>query len=470
MAADTLTEGETTQLTLSLTNGGIALTNVDLDDVLPTPLVIANPPNASTTCTSSGSSETLNVTAGSNTITLNNDNVSSNAFIAASVPSTNTLGACTITVDVEASPDVIGNVDAEGEVITNTIPIGALQSSEGRSNQEEASDSVTIVPGIVVEKNYSNNNSISPGSNTRLTITVTNNSPLNATAVGFTDVFPSTDLKISDPADVSTSNCGTPTTTAIPGSSQISISNGTIASGETCTVEVDVEVDSSVSTGTQFDNVIDHDQISNAEGLDSDGHTLNEGSLNVIQRVQITKSFNADRIRRGITSTVNIQIRNNRRINKSTGLGEPLTNVTITDNLPTNLVLSDGIVTLTNCDHSSTPIITGNTVGSNSVSISNASIPPVNDGNAGADTCTISFDVIEENMTQASYRTAIVYNNTTSNFSNAEGETATPASDSLEVISALDGAKEFQSPKLQRMVALQLPYGWITRSLIHSQA
>lgn len=56
-------EGETTTLTITITNGGGALTNATLTDSLPAPIVVADTPNATTTCTSSGNSETLSVTA-----------------------------------------------------------------------------------------------------------------------------------------------------------------------------------------------------------------------------------------------------------------------------------------------------------------------------------------------------------------------------------------------------------------------
>ena len=57
MTAGTLDEGETTRLTIQITNGSAALTNASLTDNLPAPLVVATPSNAETNCTTSGNFE-----------------------------------------------------------------------------------------------------------------------------------------------------------------------------------------------------------------------------------------------------------------------------------------------------------------------------------------------------------------------------------------------------------------------------
>ncbi|MEM9805296.1 MAG: hypothetical protein AAF959_08440, partial [Cyanobacteria bacterium P01_D01_bin.56] len=63
MSPNLLDEGETTRLTITVTNGSAALTNAGLTDPLPAPLVVADPANETSNCTVSGNSETSVVSA-----------------------------------------------------------------------------------------------------------------------------------------------------------------------------------------------------------------------------------------------------------------------------------------------------------------------------------------------------------------------------------------------------------------------
>lgn len=94
-----------------------ATTTADLVDTLPTGMLVAASPNASTTC-----GGTLTATAGAGTVTLASG---------ANIPS----AGCSITVNVTAS--------AAG-ILTNTLPAGALQTTVGNSTAA-ASASVRIL-------------------------------------------------------------------------------------------------------------------------------------------------------------------------------------------------------------------------------------------------------------------------------------------------------------------------------------
>lgn len=446
-------EGETTSLAITITNGGGPLTNATLTDALPAPIVVADVPNATTTCTPNGS-EALTVTPGASSITLNSANVPSSAQVPGSDATTNSLGSCTINLTVKVDPGVIGNIDnSNGSSVTNTIAAGDLGNDEGRTNADPVSDSINVRPALVVNKGYSNNDTISPGNTSRMTITVRNNSfAVGATGVGFTDTLPGS-LEIADPPNITNSNCGSPTITGAATTNVLTFSGGTIGTNSTCTVQVDVFLPLGTSVGTNLDNVIPDDSILNDQGLDSNAVTGNQGRLNVVDRVEIIKSFNSSSVRRGVPSTLSISIRNNRRTD--TGVTQPLTGVTISDDLTTNTpaanlqIATPANFSQTGCDFSSTPIFTGNTSGSTSFSMINGSIAPVDDSDPNADTCTIEFDVIEIVTTNTPpFIPPVTYTNTTSGFSNIEGEPATEDDAVLTVTSPLEGTKTFQSAEV----------------------
>jgi hypothetical protein len=103
----TILENDISTLTITLFNpNALAATiNVPLIDTLPSGVVIATPTNASTTCTGSV------VTTGVNTVTLTGGSIPAN-------------GSCTVTVNVTA---------ANAGSYVNTLPAGALQTSEGNN-------------------------------------------------------------------------------------------------------------------------------------------------------------------------------------------------------------------------------------------------------------------------------------------------------------------------------------------------
>jgi hypothetical protein len=123
-APDTIGAGGVSTLTITLTNqNALAATlSTVLVDALPAPVVVANPPNASTTC--AGGAVTADV--GATTITLN---------AGAGIP---LVGSCAITVAVTA--------EADG-MYTNIIPAGALQTNFG-GNGGPASALLTVTQGI----------------------------------------------------------------------------------------------------------------------------------------------------------------------------------------------------------------------------------------------------------------------------------------------------------------------------------
>ena len=115
-------------ITLSNPNLSVATLSAPLIDTLPTGVVIAPTPNASTTCGSGGSGGgVVSATPGGTTVSL-----STNSTIPGGAP-----GTCTVTVDV-TSPTA-------GSFL-NTLAAGALQTSNG-NNAAPAVATLTVVVG-----------------------------------------------------------------------------------------------------------------------------------------------------------------------------------------------------------------------------------------------------------------------------------------------------------------------------------
>lgn len=110
-----------TASTLTITFGNVNAANATLTtaftDALPSGVVVAAAPNASTTCTNA----TLTINGGDTSVTLPSS---------AAIPS----GGCTLKADVKA---------AAANVYTNTIAVGALQTDKG-SNAASASATLTV--------------------------------------------------------------------------------------------------------------------------------------------------------------------------------------------------------------------------------------------------------------------------------------------------------------------------------------
>ena len=169
--------------------------------------------------------------------------------------------------------------------------------------------------------------------------------------------------------------------TATPGGTLLSLSGGTVprqtaATPGSCTVAVDV---TSTTAGNQI-NTIPAGTLKSSGG---DGTVTNttpaSATLHVgaINPPSINKSFSPNTILVGQTSQLRVRIRNN-------DLGTQLTQASITDNLPTGVVLDDPVsASLTNCGGSAT--VTASPGGS-SVTLNNAVIQP----NA---TCSIQVNV-----------------------------------------------------------------------------
>lgn len=218
----------TSTLTITLSNPNLSAATLTaaLIDTLPTNVVIAAVPNASTTCGGAGA---VTAIAGGSTVTLP---------AGRSIPG-GSPGTCTVSVDVTSA--------VAGSYI-NTLDAGALQTSNG-NNTVPAIASLTVNPALgagavapTVGKNFSPT-TINLGGTSTLTIVLSNSSTTNAdTITTLTDNLPSGMLIAAAPGASTT--CAGGVVTATAGTSTIVLTGGTIpvagGTAGTCTVTVNV--------------------------------------------------------------------------------------------------------------------------------------------------------------------------------------------------------------------------------------
>ena len=206
--------GSVSTLTLTIKNtGSTPLTAVALPDILTAGLVIAASPAPINNCGGS-----LSAVAGTQTIQLTGGGLAASS-------------SCMIVVPVTGNTP--GNY-------VNTIPAGKLTDTEGATNTEDATDTLTLVGPPTIAKSFADA-SIALGATTTLTFTLTNptGNTVPLTGVGFSDPLPS-GLSVATPNGLSGA-CGGGTITATPGSGLVSLTGATLAaSNGSCTFSVNV--------------------------------------------------------------------------------------------------------------------------------------------------------------------------------------------------------------------------------------
>ena len=124
---------------------------------------------------------------------------------------------------------------------TNTIASNQVSSNEGGIRTENATDDLTVVNGPVVSKSFADD-SFASGQTTQLTMRVTNPATGGAplTNVVFVDNLPA-GMTLANPVNLATAGaCATGTVTAVAGAGAVTWSGGTLAGNAYCEITVDV--------------------------------------------------------------------------------------------------------------------------------------------------------------------------------------------------------------------------------------
>ena len=294
--------GGTTTLSFTLVNPAgnpDALAGVAFTDTLPAGMVVATPSNVTGSCGGA-----VTATAGTGVVSLSGGTIA--------------VGAqCTFSVDVT------GTTAGLKQNLTGSVSA----TNAGTGGTAAASLSVAAPPGIAKAFGVP---AIALNGTTTLTFTLTN--PVaNAdalTGVAFTDTLPA-GLVVATPNGL-TGSCGG-TITATAGTNVVSLANGTIAAGGTCTFGVDV---TGTSSGAK-QNITG--AVTSTNGGNGGTATAN---LSVLLPPVIAKAFSPTAIERNATSLLTFTITN------PASNTIALTGVAFTDTLPTGLTVQSAAATV----------------------------------------------------------------------------------------------------------------------------
>lgn len=332
-------------LTFTLTNPNdfAALTGVAFTDPLPNApaqMVVAGPPNAST---SNCGTPTFAPLAGATSLTF------SGGMIHAS-------GTCTVSVDVTAP--AAGTYNNTSSAVTST--------NGGTGNQ--ASAPVTFLDPPVISKTFPVA-TIPTNTGVTLTFTITNPNPGSAIhGVSFSDAFPA-GMTVASPTGASASaGCGAPTFNPVAGSGSITFSGGTIPAGGTCTLTVNV---AAPAMGT-YTNV-----SGNVSSTDTGTGNSASASVRAVESLyNFRKAFSTSPVNVGTAVTLTFTLENR-------NLYDALTGVAFTDAFPAGMVVAPAPAASTTC---SPGTITA-TPGAGSIAFSGGTV------NAGQ-ICTVQVNVV----------------------------------------------------------------------------
>jgi large repetitive protein len=220
--------GGTSTLTFTLTNTiTIALTGVSFSDTLPAGMTIAAA--ATTNC-----GGTLTATIGTGNISLASGGIGAS-------------GSCTISVPVTSS--TAGPSTNISGFITST------QTGPNNTATGSASATLTVLSAPQISKLFATSPIVTGGIST-LTFTITNPNQNNAiSSVAFSDTLPTTPgaMVVASPTGVSNS-CGG-TFTPVAGAGSISLTNGSIVAGGSCTLSVNVSAPTAGTYNNTSSNV-----------------------------------------------------------------------------------------------------------------------------------------------------------------------------------------------------------------------
>jgi len=327
----------TAQLTFFLGNSNdtSALTGIAFSDPLPSGVVIATPNGIGGTCMGG----TVTAVAGSGSVSL------SGLTMAAD---TN----CTISLAVTGTT-----------AGTKNNVTGAITSNEGGTGLTATSTLFVIAPPLIAKVFGAPN--IPLNGTTSLTITLTSPAAntVQEAGVAFTDTFPAGLQVAASPGLTSTCNG---TATAVAGSGVVSLTGGTIAVSNSCTVTVNV---SGTAAGAYTNTT---GAVTSANGGTG---TTASANLAVAAPPAITKTFGAASVPVGGSTSLGFVLTN------PDGNTIPLTGVSFTDTLPAGLVVATPSGLTSTCGGTLTAV-----AGSGSVSLSAATL-------AVSGTCTVSVNV-----------------------------------------------------------------------------
>ena len=289
----TIPAGGSSQMTFTLSNtSAVPVTAIAFTDVFPSGMVIA--PSAGLTNSCNG---TITGGAAGN----NNINLSGGSLAA--------LGSCSITVNVTAS--------APGSYTNVT---GAVTSSAGTGDAANAAVLVVTSPASITKA--FNPSSILANGNSTMSFVIANPNAIPLTNLAFSDPFPGGGLQVAGAPNV-TNSCGGTVNGGTVGSTNVSLSAGTLAANASCTITVVV---TSPVPGTFSNTTTGVTSNQTAQGTGANAVVLTAVSPDL----RLTKTHTG-------TFTVGVQGSYTLTVNNTLGTAPTTGTITVTDTLPTGL-------------------------------------------------------------------------------------------------------------------------------------
>ena len=192
---------------------------------------------------------------------------------------------------------------------------------------------------------------IGPGSVSTLTFSITNGDPAPVTDLAFSDTLPG-GVTIATPASAST-DCFEAVLSALDGGSTVSLTDGRVGAGETCTVLVNV---TSSTVGTHTNTTGDLTSSAGNSGTSSDALTV------TADRPGFSKSFSPSTVALGGRSTLTFTIDNSANASVVASLD-------FNDNLPVGMVVALPANAATDCTSTTFPATLTATPGSSVVAL-----------------------------------------------------------------------------------------------------
>ena len=346
--------GGTSRVTVQINNiGTAALTGVQVTDPLPAGLLLANPPNATTTC---NGATVITAPVGGTTATLQG------ATVAAGVP-------CLFQFDVTTD----GTVGLTASV--NTIPARTgVVADGGLFNVQASSATLNKVapPQLSVRKSFAPATLTAVGEPSRLQVTIDNTAgTVPLTGLALTDNLPGGMVVAATPAPTTT--CPGGVIDAVPGSSLVALSQGTLAPGASCVFEANVTL---TSIGTH-NNLLPTGAVRNNENVSNTAAF--SANLQTQAAIGVQKSFNPVSVVVNQPSRLTIQLINAKDV--------AVTNLSVSDTLPAGVVPAVPNAASTTCPGGLV------TVNGSTVTLTGASLPatPLN---APGQTCEVGLNVV----------------------------------------------------------------------------
>ena len=221
-------EGTAATMTIELVNlSARPLTSVSLTDNLPlgsdgTPMLVASPNNASSTC-----GGTITAVPGSNQVILTGASVPARAG-----GGLDDAGRCRLRVNV---------VGAAGQYDNRVIASGTqtfADNSTAQLTSPEAKATINFLSALSGTKSFTPNR-IQPGGRSTVTLTLSNSQAGVLNDVSITDDLPA-GMTVANPANAYSTCAGAPVISAAPGAALVSLSGAQLAGNSSCALLFDV--------------------------------------------------------------------------------------------------------------------------------------------------------------------------------------------------------------------------------------